>query len=75
MGVTRHELTGKARPRRISDARAIFSYICRKKGLSHKRIGIILNKDHSSIISAERRVMVLMKYDPNIRKIIESFNV
>jgi chromosomal replication initiation ATPase DnaA len=49
--VTPEQLTGPVRSKLIHHARCVFSYLCRHHaGDTYMRIGMSLNKDHSSVI-------------------------
>lgn len=54
--ITIDELRSKFKAKKHSDARAVVSYLLRKyTTMSYPQIGRVINKDHTSIMLAERR--------------------
>lgn len=66
LGVTREDLTGRARHRRISLARAIFAYLAREMTTrSYPEIGRALGRNnHSSVHAAAKRLARTLDEDP-----------
>lgn len=72
-GITRQELLGKNRSKKITQPRHLAQYLCRKMtdfsfpDIAHKFGG----KDHTSIIYAVRKVEESIEKDSNMANIVE----
>jgi chromosomal replication initiator protein len=55
-GVRFDELLGKGRHAHLAQARHVLAWLLRQRGLSYPAIGKYLNKDHTTIMSAVRKV-------------------
>jgi hypothetical protein len=60
-GINEGVLTGSIRSRQISDARQVYWHYLRKAGYTYQRIAEIFNRDHSTVLSATKRVDALLE--------------
>ena len=66
-GISKDELTSKARHRPIVEGRYLFAYIIKKKtNLTLNQIGKLLNKDHCSIIFYNKQMDNYIKSDKHL---------
>lgn len=67
------DLRGSRRLRSVARPRQITMYICRSfLNATFPEIGRSLNKDHSTVISAVRKVESLLKSDSSVREAVEA---
>tara|TARA_R100001129_G_C5137048_1_gene194847 strand:- start:17 stop:445 length:429 start_codon:yes stop_codon:yes gene_type:complete len=67
--VTPSQFRGKSREAILSDARKTFYHLCRKElyTFTCKRLGMYMDRDHSSVVHAVQRAEILMEVDPDFR--------
>lgn len=53
-GISRREILAPIRESRVVDARFVIMLALRKRGLSSSSIGRLMNRDHTTVISAMR---------------------
>lgn len=63
---------GRDRYRANVLARALVTAVLRKRGWSFPRIGALLNRDHSTIISLYKNIDIYSKYYPNFKKSLDA---
>jgi len=67
------DLRGSRRQRAVSRPRQIIMFLCRNfLNSTFPEIGRALNKDHSTVISAVRKVESLLKTDSSVREAVEA---
>jgi chromosomal replication initiator protein len=69
-GVSREELFGKLRLKNLTIARQVVAWVMRKRtGLSYPELALILNRDHTTLISSCKRIDFLRAKDPALFRI------
>lgn len=74
-GVTMHQLKSKVRLRTFVDARSIIAYLLSKSSISitQEKIGLLLNRDHSSIAYYKTKVAGFTDVNREYRELVNSF--
>lgn len=71
-------LKGPKRGRRAADARKCLVLALRELGLTYKKIGAVINRDHSSVMYMEKKCYELMSVDPeykdNVSNVLRALN-
>lgn len=57
----------------VSECRNVISYIMYKNGMTHKNIGRILNKDHTTIMHSVQKVTDLLDTDDKLHEVISQY--
>mgnify|MGYP003631825774 CR=1 FL=1 len=70
LGVTVEDAKGTVRDAEIVRARQIYSYLAKEMGYTYKKIGSIINRDHSTVIYA-CKIVTNRKFD---FKILADYN-
>lgn len=71
-----HELKGTRGAGIIPWARQLFCYLCRRyTRMSFKQIGIVLNRDHSTIVYSTQQAVSDLKTYPDLRKQCEAIEM
>lgn len=66
------DLSGPSRDRNIVTARHLFCYLMRKyTGHRLKRIGLFIDRDHSTVIYGSKRMVELIELYPEIKAKVE----
>lgn len=68
------DILKKTRERRIADIRHCFCYALRKRDYTLTSIGAMINRDHATVIHAERKVEELYLVDKDFTKLINAVN-
>ena len=69
--ITRKELLGVSRLRRVIVPRQVAMYLARRSGkLSWPRIGAAFDRDHSTVMHACRKVEEAVKTDPKLNGMV-----
>jgi hypothetical protein len=69
-GISREELLGRSRPNRIVVPRQALMIVARERfHLTHKQIGKMLNRDHSTVVQAQTK-----RDDPLIAEAVKKIN-
>jgi len=64
LNITNEEIKSKCRKRHIVEARSVALYLIRKKtDLSLKRIGLLFNCNHATVLQAVRKIDEWLIYD------------
>lgn len=70
--VAPHEITGPSRVRKCVIPRHMVCAILRNAGFSHERIGVIINRDHTTVLHATRQARdTWPDIDPTFRETME----
>lgn len=68
------DILKKTRERRIADVRHCLCYALRKRDYTYTSIGAMINRDHATVIHAERKVEELYLVDKDFTKLINAVN-
>lgn len=68
------DILKKTRERRIADIRHCLCYALRKRDYTYTSIGAMINRDHATVIHAERKVEELYLVDKDFTKLINAVN-
>lgn len=68
-GLTFEEFKGRCRSALLADARKIFFYLCREEfyQFTCKRLGMYVDRDHSTVVYSVQRAGQLLEVDPTFR--------
>jgi len=69
-GVTPEEILDRTRLRNITQARHVVAWILRRRGLSLPEIGLLLHRDHTSIMNAVRKVEFQIARSPRVNELL-----
>lgn len=77
-GITPDEIARKSRDRKLVEARYIVWNACKEKMpyITQKELGLLFNKDHSTVVYALKQLPILMEQDEGLaelyRRVIQS---
>jgi chromosomal replication initiator protein len=72
-GITKDQILGRSRQKHIAEARQIAMYLCRNKlDLSFPAVAQIFDRDHTTILHANRKIEETLSLDTKTKKKIES---
>lgn len=64
----------KSKLQHLVDARCIFAYEAKSLGYSYAAIGVIISRDHSSVVNYLKKYEDASKYDPIFQAKIEKYS-
>jgi chromosomal replication initiation ATPase DnaA len=71
-GLSWQELTGKARPPYIANARHVAAWCLRQQGMSYPEIGRALGgRDHTTAMNSVRVIEEARAADPEVRRVLD----
>jgi chromosomal replication initiation ATPase DnaA len=68
--ITREQLIGRERPKRLAIVRHIAMHLCHEAGYSYAAIGRVFGRNHAGVMYGCRNVRNRMKEDPHLQRMI-----